>query len=184
MPPPRYIAESIVEYDGIVQNVLSSLTSSIGKEYTPTQYYIKPPMAGSNRSKSTTPLRKVTSMDSATASPILRRLSIRLPPPPDVSRLSLGSPMEPELTSPLGNAWKNVGGTSSDPTTPRIMEKLKGYLSEKIVDTPTSENSGGALNDLLMGLESFENGFLSLSEEIDLLRSANQALLKQLNMQP
>ena len=57
IPPPRYIPDSVTEYDGIVANVLSGLSSSIGKEYTPLLYYTKPPTAlalleRSNRAKS------------------------------------------------------------------------------------------------------------------------------------
>lgn len=56
LPPPRYVAESSVEYDGIVANVLSALSSSIGKEYTPNLYYVKAPI--STRVKSISPLKK------------------------------------------------------------------------------------------------------------------------------
>lgn len=50
LSPPRYFPESITEYEGIVQNMLSSLSSSIGREYTPSLYYVKPPTAGKTAS--------------------------------------------------------------------------------------------------------------------------------------
>ena len=101
LPPPRYSAESSSEYDGIVQSVLSALSSSIGKEYTPTLHYTKTPVA-SVRVKSTMPLRK-TIIQERDASPLgtspgmspsplsgtssssgsAKRESFRAPPPPE-----------------------------------------------------------------------------------------------------
>jgi Ankyrin repeats (many copies) len=106
LPPPRYAAESSSEYDGIVQSVLSALSSSIGKEYTPALHYTKTPVA-SVRVKSTMPLRKTIIQDrdsrpSITSSPFAasplsgtsspsgsaKRESFR-PPPPPVDRSSI-----------------------------------------------------------------------------------------------
>ncbi|KAJ3364746.1 SH3 and multiple ankyrin repeat domains protein 2 [Kappamyces sp. JEL0680] len=101
---------SVTEYDGIVQNVLSSLSASIGKEYTPNLYYVKPPNTGSIRAKSVAPMRKTPSVlttSSTTSSddqaprsaPVLgsisrgSRLSLKLPPPPiDGTTAGVSSP--------------------------------------------------------------------------------------------
>ncbi len=111
MPPPRYIPESVTEHDGIVSNVLESLSSSIGKEYSATLYYVKPPNAGSLRAKTSSPRAKTISIPTSPDKASSTSLHFVVPPalPPFLE-------MKPQITA-TGVSPSNTTGVFSPTTT-------------------------------------------------------------------
>lgn len=128
IPPPRYIPDSVTEYDGIVSNVLAGLSSSIGREYTPQLYYTKPPTSGRAKSmmqirKSMMPQFNGPSEDSLNISS--GSASTKVPPQPQIAPDSTNSlPLSKDESQP-----GSKGHLEGDEISLRSFESSAGKLS-------------------------------------------------------
>lgn len=186
----------MTEHEGIVQNMLASLSSSIGKEYTPLLYHVRPPNRSGQTSLSRKPLLASDdsghSLNAQKSVDNRKSIAFKLPPPPIESDVRLSSEMlsenksntldevaEEEPPSPLSSnikldlAWRRISTTKV-----LNLQNLRKYLLE----SPDRAKTESPLSMMLLDIDEIEKGVVKAVDEWDDLKQQNALLLERLKV--
>jgi hypothetical protein len=206
-PPPRLIVE-FTDIDNVVQNVLSSLSSSIGKEYTPDGYYSKNSQLSSHSSRQPSEIAQTDSIKPAlsdeTKSIIDTKSESRsssivngpkgiirsTPSSKDTSNIS-SEALKPPLTKE-NEKLDNLEERSAPRTNSDETFKIAWNKTQKAIPAPSilklknyliEKSDPKSVKDVVEDLYKLELGFLNAVAELEKVKSENQMLQSKLAYQ-